>query len=120
MNVERVTVRALNGQGLFKSKEYSVFCDAMNQITAIEDILGDEYDLDRLKELVEADREGRCVVLPVKEGTMTYHIMRDIFGEFPPEIFEAPFHFTDYYNIGNTVFLTEEAAEAALKGEQDV
>ena len=45
MNVERVTVRALNGQGLFKSKEYSVFCDAMNQITAIEDILGDEYDL---------------------------------------------------------------------------
>ena len=30
----------------------------------IEDILGDEYDLDRLHELETADREGRCVVLP--------------------------------------------------------
>ena len=33
---------------------------------AIEDILGDEYDLDRLRELAQADREGRCVVLPCK------------------------------------------------------
>ena len=30
----------------------------------IEDILGADYDLDRLRELVEADKEGRCVVLP--------------------------------------------------------
>ena len=29
----------------------------------IEDILGDTYDLDRLRELVEADKDGRCVVL---------------------------------------------------------
>lgn len=35
-----------------------------NRLKKIEDILGDEYDLDRLRELVEADREGRCVVLP--------------------------------------------------------
>lgn len=35
-----------------------------NRLAAIEDILGDEYDLDRLRVLVEADREGRCVVLP--------------------------------------------------------
>ena len=26
----------------------------------IESILGDDYDLDRLRELLEADREGRC------------------------------------------------------------
>ena len=32
----------------------------------IEDILGDEYDLEKLKELVQAKREGRCVVLPCK------------------------------------------------------
>lgn len=38
----------------------------------IEDILGREYDLDHLRELVEADREGRCVVLP-KDG-MVYYI----------------------------------------------
>ena len=43
-----------------------------NRLKKIEDILGDEYDLDRLPELVEADREGRCVVLP-KDG-MVYYI----------------------------------------------
>lgn len=34
------------------------------RLKKIEDILGDDYDLDRLWELVEADRDGRCVVLP--------------------------------------------------------
>lgn len=37
--------------------------DVIDRLAAIEDILGDDYDLDRLRELVEADREGRCVVL---------------------------------------------------------
>ena len=36
---------------------------AFDRLAAIEDILGDEYELDRLRELVEADREGRCVVM---------------------------------------------------------
>lgn len=42
------------------------FVDCVKELAArlasIEDILGDDYDLDRLRELVEADREGRCVV----------------------------------------------------------
>lgn len=37
--------------------------DAVLRLTAIEDILGDEYDLNRLRDLVQADREGRCVVI---------------------------------------------------------
>ena len=36
------------------------------RLSSIENILGDEYDLDRLRELAEADREGRCVVLDGK------------------------------------------------------
>ena len=36
---------------------------AFDRLVTIEDILGDEYDLDRLRELVQADREGRCVVI---------------------------------------------------------
>lgn len=35
----------------------------------IEDILGDDYDLNRLRELVEADRDGRCFITPCKIGT---------------------------------------------------
>lgn len=34
----------------------------------IEDILGDEYELDELREMVQAKREGRCVVPPCKVG----------------------------------------------------
>lgn len=34
------------------------------RLSSIENILGDDYDLDRLREFAEADREGRCVVLP--------------------------------------------------------
>ena len=45
---------------------------AFDRLAAIEDILGDDYDLDRLRDLAEADREGRCVVLP-KDG-MVYYI----------------------------------------------
>ena len=30
------------------------------RLYALEDILGDDYDLDRLRELVEAGRGGRC------------------------------------------------------------
>lgn len=36
----------------------------IERLGAIENILGDNYDLARLRELVEADRDGRCVVLP--------------------------------------------------------
>lgn len=36
--------------------------ETWERLKAIEDILGDEYDLDRLRELVQADREGQCVV----------------------------------------------------------
>ena len=42
---------------------------------AIKDILGDDYDLDRLKELVQADREERCVVHPLKSDDEVYIIL---------------------------------------------
>ena len=46
----------------YSSREtFQSVCDRLGKI---EDILGDEYDLDRLRELAQADREGRCVVLP--------------------------------------------------------
>lgn len=40
----------------------------------IENVLGDDYDLDRLRELVQADRRGRCVVLPCKVGDMIHKL----------------------------------------------
>lgn len=75
-----------------------------------------DYDLNRLKELAEADKEGRCLVLPCKEGKKVYKINFNSFEDYPPEIYESVFHITDYYDVGNTVFLTEEEAEKALEG----
>ena len=48
--------------------------DAVYRLNEIENILGDEYDLEHLKELVQADREGKCVVLPFKVGDTLYYI----------------------------------------------
>lgn len=91
----------------------------------IEAILGDDYDLDRLREMVEADRDGRCVVLPCKPGTPVYRIVWHIgCAQMDDESYRmvspitAPFTLDMVGEFGKTVFLTREAAEAALKGEQ--
>ena len=73
-------------------------------------------DIDRLKELAEADKEGRCLVLPCKEGKKVYKINFHLFEGCPPEIYESVFHVTDYYGVGNTVFFTKEEAKKALEG----
>lgn len=42
---------------------------ARERIGLLEDILGDDYDLDHLRKLVEADREGLCEV-HVKQNSL--------------------------------------------------
>lgn len=54
---------------------YVFACQAVHlrdRLKAIEDILGDEYDLDHLRELAQAEKDGRLVVLPCKVGDMVY------------------------------------------------
>lgn len=82
----------------------------VDAVGTIEDILGDTYDLDRLRELVEADKDGRCVVLPCKVGTPVYWVV-DV------GVFECYFNLAAVEEVGKTVFLTREAAEAALAKE---
>ena len=46
--------------GLFTDYDgFYAFFEAVNRLGEIEDILGDDYDLSRLRDLVQADREGR-------------------------------------------------------------
>ena len=54
---------------------------AFDRLAAIEDILGDDYDLDHLRELIQADRDGRCIILPVSLGERIF--VRYKSGEFP-------------------------------------
>lgn len=63
--MERLTERLENG--VINVKYASQHETAIHRLAAIEDILcdgTDEYDLDRLRKIAGADRDGRCVVLP--------------------------------------------------------
>lgn len=53
----------------FSCEDCGEFEKLVDRLGQIEDILGDIYDLDRLRELVEADKDGRCVMLPNREHT---------------------------------------------------
>ena len=95
------------------------------------ELLEQEYGVSaaRLRELAEADREGRCVVLPCKIGDTLYRIQRFKRGKNWKK--EAEFIRTVELNrnnfwrividgeLGETVFLTRAEAEAALRREQD-
>ena len=104
------------------------------RLEMIEDILGDEYDLTRLRERTQADREGRCVILPCKVGDAIYmpigirygkitgyeedvcdgfHIARDGVLQIKAKCYTGN-HGT-YGVPGKTAFIAREEAEAALK-----
>ena len=81
----------------------------------IEAILGNDYDLDRLRELVEADRDGRCVVLPLKEGNPVWKIILDPLKN-TGYITDGRFKLSDMLCWGKSVFPSPEEAADALKG----
>ena len=93
----------------------------------------------RLRELAEADKDGRCVVLPCKVGDTAYYrngpfiIDFEVIGYQVDErgawCFQGE-HFDEetekkYYcdpstdKIGQTVFLTRDEAERAMEGRKD-
>ena len=98
--------------------------NAFDRLAAIEDILGDDYDLDRLKELVEADKEGRLIVSPCKIGDIVWsaheliglnshqirRIERNNEGDFVCSA--LMFGFEDF---GKIWFLHKQEAESALE-----
>ena len=108
--------------------------NAFDRLAAIEDILGDNYDLERLKELVQADREERCVVLPCKLHDKVFFVENGCLKETEVDSFHnwTSGHWKisthtdrmfdhwkgyeiDFSGINKTVFLTREEAEKALK-----
>ena len=100
---------------------------------------------DRLRELAEADKDGRCVVLPCKVGGTVYFVADGTVKETrllaikanvsdpaysgnPSIIYEGYFQLGMHvmcWSIGNRLYLTRPEAEAALKdahkpgGEQE-
>ena len=90
----------------------------------------EDFGVDRLAELAQADRDGRCVVLPCQPGDRIWidgrkAIIEEFFGYKTERYFQAQFYDNMQYidvpfeEIGKTVFLTREEAKAALRREQD-
>lgn len=105
---------------------------AFDRLAAIEDILGDDYNPARLRELAQADREGRCVVLeekmlPLIWGDVFHNTIlcpnceKDLMGGFSDDggcdvpMFQCPYCGQP---INTKKVLTRELAEAALEAQK--
>ena len=97
--------------------------------------------LKKLAAYEDAEEQGRLVILPCKVGDTLYAPTRNIISEFRVEVFEYGGYSESFLRIGwrltkgitgnfrldgiraseigKTVFMSREAAEAALKGGQD-
>lgn len=119
--------------GCIHEKICELWCNAEGQDASCYDdscketlayILGDDYDLDRLNELAEADKEGRLIVSPCKIGDIVWsaheliglnshqirRIERNNEGDFVCSA--LMFGFEDF---GKIWFLHKQEAESALE-----
>lgn len=132
--MERLTERL--GKGVINVKYASQHETAIHRLAAIEDVLGDDYDLDRLaaimnqrmsmredvaerwkltsdipidrlRELAQADRDGRCVVLPA--GGFS-----DQDGE---NALKSAMNTCYYHNNPVTRFIADAVAEKMIRSE---
>lgn len=78
--------------------------------------MGLDLPYDRLRELVEADRDGRCVVLPISTPSMAYTVDPKG-GYISSGFYRTPGAVLHDIERGYVIVKTREAAEAALKGE---
>lgn len=141
-------INELHTERLDYSSEYIPLIDAANRLSAYEDTGVEPEDLkrafnetaslklaaqalsttpDHLRDLLQAEQDGRLVVLPCKVGDHVWADGREaivvwFFGYKTERYLHAQFldnaEYTDipFCEIGKTVFLTREKAEAALKG----
>lgn len=114
--------------------------DTLQGVNAVVDRLAAYEDIgpiDHLRELVQAEQDGKLVVLPCKVGDTVYLVTN---GEIKKTEVESIHQWTsghwklgahtdkkytywtgyeiDFEGVGKTVFLTREEAEAALEAQQ--
>lgn len=94
-------------------------------------VIGECGGIDRLRELAEADKDGRLVVRPCKVGDTLFRVfageilehkvrnMRYLAIQGRWDIDTTPFCSYVESSIGKTIFLTREKAEKALEAMKD-
>ena len=113
----------LEPQDIISAVDMSKIACALHELNAYKDI----GPIDHIRDLIKAEQDGRLVVLPCKVGDHVWADGREaivvwFFGYKTERYLHAQFFdnakYTDipFYEIGKTVFLAREEAEAALKG----
>lgn len=116
--MERLTMKTSIGKYVHKHTAalgVHHFHECVERLGQIEDILGNDYDISRLRELAQADKDGRCVVLPDRNYT----------NEDGENALKSAMNTCYYHNNPVTRYISDavaeklvrEAAESALKGE---
>lgn len=95
---------------------------ACEEARKIEDGLSKhDYSIARMVELMQADKDGRVVVLPCKVGDTVYRLqyVEESPGRFIVDTVPIKFALIWLNEFGKTVFLTREEAEKALEAMKD-
>ena len=91
--------------------------DVVEKLYELEDIT-DGIPLDRLREMCEAEQDGRCVVLPngeINNRTTLWYVTKDSYV-YKAQVFELGN--VIWYYKPKRFYLTRSEAEAALKGDK--
>ena len=113
----------LEPQDIISAVDMAKIVCALHELNAYKDI----GPIDHIRDLLRAEQDGRLVMLPCKVGDHVWidgrdAIVTEFFGYRSERYFHAVIlgrnkHIDIPFNeIGKTVFLTREDAEAALKG----
>lgn len=119
---ERLTINAIIEHCDRKTRMYEKACDVKYLETAVMGNGIKEYwehkqvaeYLRKLKDYEDLEEQGRLLKLPCKIGDDVYYIL-GIPNETPCAIDKCTFELSDINEIGKTLFLTREEAEAKLK-----
>ena len=100
-NADIIGVDSSELQGSLEFDELNLVTNALNKLADYED----------------AEREGRVVVLPCREGTIVYGVVDVVSQGYPdptitPTVFEKRFELSDIRRYGKSIFLLPEQAEA--------
>ena len=113
----------LEPQDIISAVDMAKIACALHELNAYKDI----GPIDHIRDLLQAEQDGRLVVLPCKAGDHVWvdgreAVVENFFGYETERYLHAQFYDNMQYidipfdEIGKTVFLTREEAEAALKG----
>ena len=106
--MERLTAKNKHGKPIIKDWPNYMEFDIINRLAAIEDILGEEYDLERLRELVQVVEDSKVVEIDqfnsteietIREANMDKPRICKVLGVEPEDKFEIRGNIKDCFRI---------------------